>query len=83
MLVSRSQSSRSSSSLRIRRLPDSSTLGWFRLGPTVRDRLALPGRRVGLDRLQPIIDKLDRAADLGLREWHVKVPLDFLRDFRL
>jgi hypothetical protein len=42
-----------------------------------------PGRRVGLDRLQPIVDKLDGAADLGLREWHVKEPLDFLRDFRL
>jgi hypothetical protein len=42
-----------------------------------------PGRRVSLDRLQPIIDKLDGAADLGLREWHVKEPLDFLRDFRL
>jgi hypothetical protein len=33
--------------------------------------------------LQPIIGKLDRPADLGLREWHVKMPLDFLRDFRL
>jgi hypothetical protein len=42
-----------------------------------------PGRRVSFDRLQPIIDKLDGAADLGLREWHVKEPLDFLRDFRL
>ena len=42
-----------------------------------------PGRRVSLDRLQPIIDKLDGAADLGLREWHMKEPLDFLRDFRL
>ena len=42
-----------------------------------------PGRRVSLDGLQPIIDKLDGAADLGLREWHVKEPLDFLRDFRL
>ena len=41
-----------------------------------------PGRRVSLDRLQPVIDKLDGAADLGLREWHVKEPLDFLRDFR-
>ena len=42
-----------------------------------------PGRRVSLDRLQPIVDKLDGAADLGLREWQVKEPLDFLRDFRL
>jgi hypothetical protein len=42
-----------------------------------------PGQRVSLDRLQPIIDKFDGAADLGLREWHVKEPLDFLRDFRL
>ena len=42
-----------------------------------------PGRRVSLDRSQPIFDKLDGAADLGLREWHVKEPLDFLRDFRL
>ena len=82
MLVSRSQSSQSSTSLRARRLPVPGTLGSFRLGPTVRDRLA-PGRRVSLDRLQPIIDKLDGAADLGLREWHVKEPLDFLRDFRL
>jgi hypothetical protein len=42
-----------------------------------------PGRRVSLDGSQPIIDKLDGAADLGLREWHVKEPLDFLRDFGL
>src|SRR5271163_5331395 len=42
-----------------------------------------PGRRVSFDRLQPIIDKLDGAADLGLREWHLKEPLDFPRDFRL
>jgi hypothetical protein len=49
-----------------------------REGPT-----GAPGRRVGLDRLQPVIDKHDRPAYLGLREWHVKVPQDFLRDFRL
>jgi hypothetical protein len=42
-----------------------------------------PSRRVSLDRLQPIIDTLDGAADLGLREWHLKEPPDFLRDFCL
>ena len=42
-----------------------------------------PSRRVILDRSQPTIDKLDGAADLGLREWHMKEPLDFLRNFRL
>ena len=34
MLVSRSQSSQSSTSLRVRRLPVPGTLGSFRLGPT-------------------------------------------------
>jgi hypothetical protein len=33
--------------------------------------------------LQPAVDKLDGAADLGLHEWHTEEPLDFLRDFRL
>ena len=33
--------------------------------------------------MQPIIDRLDGAADLGSCEWRVKEPLDFLRDFRL
>jgi hypothetical protein len=42
-----------------------------------------PGRRVSHDRLHPIIDKLDGAAHLGLGEWHMEEPLDFLRDFRL
>jgi hypothetical protein len=41
------------------------------------------GRRMSLHRLQPIIDTLDGAANLGLREWQLKEPLDFLRDFRL
>ena len=41
------------------------------------------GRRVSFDRLQPIIDKLDGAADLRLRERHVEEALNFLRDFRL
>ena len=40
MLVSHSQSSSSSTSLRGRRLPVPGTLGSFRLGRTVRDRLA-------------------------------------------
>jgi hypothetical protein len=34
------------------------------------------GQRVSLGRLQPVIDKPDGAADLGLCEWHVKEPLD-------
>jgi hypothetical protein len=41
------------------------------------------GRRVSLDRLQPFIDKPDGAADLGLREWHMEEPLNFLREFGL
>ena len=41
------------------------------------------GRRLSLDGLQPVVDKLDGAADLGLCEWHMEEPLDFLRDFRL
>jgi hypothetical protein len=50
------------------------------------DREGPPGaicRRLSFGRLQPVIDKLDGAADLGLREWHMKEPLDFPRDFRL
>ncbi len=41
------------------------------------------GRRVSLDGLQPVIDKFDGSADLVLREWYVKEPLDLPRDFRL
>ena len=41
------------------------------------------GRRVSLDGLQPMVDKLDGAADLGLCKWHMEEPLDFVRDFRL
>jgi hypothetical protein len=41
------------------------------------------GRRASLDRLQPIVDKSDGAANLRLREWYMEEPLDFLRDFRL
>ncbi len=29
------------------------------------------------------LDKSDGAADLGLREWHMEEPLNFLRDFGL
>ena len=38
---------------------------------------------MSLQGLQPIVDTLDGAANLGLREWQLKEPLDFLRDFRL
>jgi hypothetical protein len=38
---------------------------------------------MSLHRLQPILDTLNGAADLRLREWHMKEPPDFLRDFRL
>ncbi len=37
------------------------------------------GRRASPDRLQPVIDKIDGATDLGLGEWHANEP----RDFRL
>jgi hypothetical protein len=45
--------------------------------------LGAPDRRVGIDRLQPIIHTLHGATDLGLGVWRVKEPLDLPRDFRL
>jgi hypothetical protein len=45
--------------------------------------LGAPYRRIDLDGLQPIIDTLHRATDLGLGVWRVKEPLDLSRDFRL
>jgi hypothetical protein len=49
-----------------------------------RDRpIGAPDRRVGLDGLQPIVDALHLATDLGLGVWRVKELLDLPRDFRL
>ena len=83
MLVSRSQSSQSSTSLRVTRLPVPGTLGSFRLGPTVRGRLARLAGELALIDCNQSSTSLDGATDLGLHEWYMKEPLDFLRDFRL
>ena len=42
-----------------------------------------PDRRVWLGGMQPIVDAVHRATDLGLGVWHMKEPLDIPRDFRL